>query len=252
MSERDLIVVKYGSASVTNQHGVDSLRINNYARDIASISERYDFIVVSSGAIATGRSLWLDTHSDKPEPTEQSLAVLGSDELTTAWKRAFRGQDILAGPIAVTHRDLDDKEAGDMLSRVIKSNLAAGIISIFNENDALSDVEIAALSYGGDNDGLAQHIALKAQADHLCLMTDVEGLIDNNGRIVQIVDKSNRKKALKWADKENFKGRGGMKSKVKNGIRAAEAGTTGHIAHATSASLQEVITSKTGTHFPKQ
>jgi len=247
---RDLLVVKYGSSSVTNGVGMDEERVERYAGQLAELRREYDLILVSSGSVAVGRALWKSALvTNGYSPSEQTLATIGSGRAFTVWQDALRAHGILAGQLLVTHHEIDDPEEGSMLQRVMRDNLTAGIVSLVNENDALNDEEIRVMSYGGDNDWLAAHIAIALGASKLCLLTDTEGLLDKQGAVVTVVSPRSREHVKELLQKPNNLGRGGMESKVGAAQKAADKGVTTYIGHA-DAPLEEILDGKRGTHFP--
>jgi glutamate 5-kinase len=248
MTNQEIIVVKYGSSSVTNEHGMDELRVEGYVEQLADLNESYGLIVVSSGSIAVGMTVWEAINPGQRYPEEQPLAMLGSAGSFSAWQDSFRRRNIPAGQLLVSHREIDDTREGPMLKRVLNYNLAAGIVTIANENDAVSDVEIKRKSYGGDNDGLASRLARFIQARYLFLMTDKEGVLDENDSLIREVTGDNIAAACLAAGGPNNKGRGGMYQKVKAAHSAARKGTDAFIGHADS-DIKSMIDRKTGTRF---
>jgi glutamate 5-kinase len=73
-----IIVKKYGTATVTDQdRGPDYGRIDAHVKNIFSL-EDIQPVIITSGAIATGKYLWEQQHPDGPLPSKQNLAMLGS------------------------------------------------------------------------------------------------------------------------------------------------------------------------------
>ncbi len=249
--DQEIVVVKYGSASLTDENGMDSAKVEYYTEQLSHLYGRYGVVVVGSGAIAVGRIRFasLNPHNEAPI-SERSLATAGSSEAYKPWEAAFANKHIITGQIQVTHREIDDASEGGMLSKTLHENLDVGMVSVVNENDALSDLEIAALSYGGDNDGLAAHLAVMIGARHLCLMTDVEGLLTEQKILVPEVNSENAEwaKGLAGGAGPDGLGRGGMHSKVEAARKAAENGVEAHIAHAQE-NLYAVTNRQLGTHF---
>lgn len=249
--KRKTIVIKYGSTSVVNGSGMDMGRIQGYAKQLAQLSSDFNLVVVSSGSVATGRALWGQA-GHKGHISAQSLAMLGSGEAFVAWQKVLLDCGLLSGQLLVTHREVDDPTEGPSVRAVIEQNNAAGIITIVNENDALSDIELAKLSYGGDNDGLAAHIATKVGAWSLCLMTDKDGLL-NSSFLVRTVGADE----AEWAAAKGYcatkmplgsLGRGSMLSKVEAATGAAKIGIDTYIANA-NADIHYVLSGNIGTHF---
>jgi glutamate 5-kinase len=252
-----LVVVKYGSNTVADDRGMRYDRIAEYAEHLAKISDKYRLVVVSSGSIAGGQALWRQQKGSEEIPSLQSLATIGSARCFAAWQDALLEKNILTGQVLVTHHDIDDAETAgqgsgaNKLRELLRTNMDNGVVSIVNENDALSDEEIMKWKHGGDNDGLASHIAKLLQAEHLCLLTNVEGLMDETGGVVTVVEPDNFKQAQSLAGAENVSrnGRGGMYSKVQAAHSAALAGIESHIGLASSG-VEELLMKRSGTHFP--
>ena len=177
-------------------------------------------------------------------------AMTGSAALVVAWQNAFKKIGINVGQILVTHKDIADKiDGGNRLRSVIHDALNEGIIPIINENDILSDIELAKLSYGGDNDGLASKIAITIGATELLILTDVDGLFDQNGSIVTKVNwGKNYGTALRLANGKSDSGRGGMRSKIEAAVQANKIGVRVHIGNA-STDYRQLLIGELGTHI---
>lgn len=240
-----ILVVKYGSESVTTAKGVSSRKLNEYARQLSKLSKQ--LVVVSSGAVSAGRGLSHDFAQQKLD--DHLLATIGSAPLVASWQAAFKSQRRLAGQLLVTHKEIADPVEGASLQITLKGNLAAGIVTILNENDALSDKELAKLVYGGDNDGLASHVATVLKAKTLVLMTNVDGLLDRDGGLVREVacTESAHSHALSCAGEINERGQG-MPTKIQAAIKAAQAGVDVYIGNA-SENIERVLSGEIGTHF---
>lgn len=264
---RELLVVKYGTSCVAGPDGIDKTRLDSYAEQIAVASERYDIVVVSSGSIAVGHTMWEQNEADAaaflgddydpaPSPSDQVLASLGSAPAVEAWQQALRGyravdgRRILAGQIQVTHHEIRDRQEGGMLAGTMQQCLDSNVVSVVNENDALSDEEIKAKRYGGDNDGLARFVAARLQANRLCLLTaEEEGLLDDGGNVVDIIKSRDSGWALSLAGEAGKRGKGGMRSKVQAAIAAAASGIRAHIAKP-DYPLLDILDRRYGTYFP--
>ncbi len=254
--KKPLVVVKYGSSSVTNEFGMDHGRLHEHVHRLKKIHENFGLVVVSSGSVAVGNALWDEARTNRRarRPSLQSVATLGSGRAFTAWQAAFDKRNMLAGQILVTHRELQDPKELPVLQQTLCTNLGADIVSVVNENDALSDEELARLTYGGDNDGLAAHIAKILRAKKLVILTDEDGLLDDDGRLVGRLTASqeDKQRALSYVNNiENavpVKGRGGMRTKIEAGYDVVFDGIDAHIASA-DADLKRVIAGSEGTYI---
>lgn len=232
---KDLLVAKYGSRIVTGPEGIDQGMIDLHARQLASVKDRFDLIVVTSGAVAAGRNLWLsrpDASSEDLEPSLQSLASIGSPGVFTAWQRAFSRYGLVAGAISITHREIDDKSEGPMLLRSLEDNRRSGMATVLNENDAVSDEELALLAYGGDNDGLASHIARAVGAHSMILFTSKGGFFDDYGVEIPLIMQSEFQQTQEMVERRESSesGTGGAPTKLIASKEAAEDGISTHVA----------------------
>jgi glutamate 5-kinase len=103
----------------------------------------------------------------------------------------------------------------------------------------------------GDNDRLSAEVAMLAGADVLILLTSVDGLLDESGRTVSVVEDLEQASRLARQEKGRFSV-GGMVSKLQAVRLAVEAGIRTHVA---SGRLPEQIGAilegrSAGTFFP--
>jgi len=247
--EKELVVVKYGSSSVSDEFGMDTQRLESYVDQIVELNDDYNVIVVSSGSINTGRSL---RSSDMPILCDEDYAATGSGRAFVAWQDIFIDRGGNAAQVPVTNFEIDSSE-GFVLERRLYSLIANGIVPIANGNDALSGVGAIEYKIDADNDRLAVHIGELTMAQHVLLLTDEDGLMRADS-VVRQVDISN-KRQLRYAkglappqEPGENGGRGGMNSKVEQAVRAAHYGAKAHIANA-AVDLRDVVASKSGTYF---
>lgn len=248
--EKDLVVVKYGSTSVTNKHGMDMDRLDGYADRIARLHARYDVIVVSSGSVKTGEAIWRRHHvSDPVEGSDQPYAMLGSARAVTAWQEVLEKRQIEAGQLLVTHKEIDTE--GDELRSALQQSLDHGIITIVNENDAISQIELAKRVYGADNDGMAAHITQLMGAQAMFLMTDQRGVLRRDGSVVHKVEATEQSwQKVKTYANDGERETNGMVSKMNACIEVARVGIDAYIGGASipfGAMMRR--TNPEGTHF---
>jgi len=223
------IVIKLGTSVLTS--GGDSLdraQMVDLVRQMAKLQHQgCEIILCTSGAIAAGRE-----HLDFPEledtvVSRQMLAAVGQSQLILTWENLFNIYGLHVGQMLLTRADLDDRErylnARDMLESLLKNK----IIPVINENDAVATNEIKV----GDNDNLSALIAGLADADLLILLTDQDGLYDDNPRNnpnaklikrVDIIDDALREVA---GDTGTSLGTGGMATKVQAAEIACRSGS---------------------------
>lgn len=257
--EKERIVLKWGSDSVTNDTGMDEDALNQAALEIAGIRDRYDAVVVSSGAVAVGKTLWHpyreEQSKSESEPSDQAYAMMGSAHCHVAWQKALSRFDIPSGQLLVTHHQIEGYEK-PVLKNALEECFKWGIVPDINENDAFSIEELAKLVYGGDNDGIAGHIAVLIKASAMIIYTGKGGLMDDNWEEVrqlipgrykwarELVEFRERRKPKDASDK----GTGGMSSKLKVCIDAAALGVKTHIAKV-GTPIEDVLNGESGTEI---
>lgn len=243
--DKKILVVKYGSSSLSGENGLDINKIANYALKIKDLSSKYKIVIVSSGAVVAGKAI-IGDNNDSTNSTIQ--AMVGSAALVIEWQKAFSAHGINVGQILVTHNDISDEIEGNRLRRVIHDAISIGVIPVINENDILSDIELAKLKYGGDNDGLASKIAITIGASDLLMLTNVDGLMDKNNYVVSKVDLSDLESALGLTSGKSDIGRGGMASKIEAAFQAGKTGVLSHIGNA-SHDYEAILAKDLGTHI---
>lgn len=225
-SSKELVVVKFGSDLIANGHGVDTDKIDRYAVGLAKRLEQHNLIVVTSGAIAAGKAIAGESGHTPESFSHSVLAGIGSSAVMHAWQDAFGKHNVLTASFLVTHHEIGDEHEGNTLKETLAKSLDSGVVPVINENDALSDIEIMALLTGGDNDGLAAHLAHTMGAHGLRLFTVGGGLRNQYNQHIPVVNSSNinqvrvmlgeRRKSCATSN-----GRGGMVSKVEAAWRFA-------------------------------
>ncbi len=202
------LVVKVGTSTLMELSELGDTRL---AQEITRMSDKFDIVLVTSGAIGFG--LKATQVAQRPEKLErlQALSSIGQLHLMQYWQHSFGEKTV--GQVLITNRELGDPTTMLPLVETIHEILNIGAQPIINENDAITDEEIAF----GDNDRLAALLAICLNADHLILLTDQNGVIANFG-----TDKEKRLPKLKAQDAHNYLinnkksslGSGGMLSKL--------------------------------------
>src|SRR3974390_663736 len=133
-----------------------------------------DLLVVSSGAIALGRTvLKLPARRLEPEDS-QAAAAVGQIALARTWTEALSRHGITAGQVLVTLGDTEERRRYLNARSTVDKLLDWRAVPVINENDTVATSEIRY----GDNDRLAARVATMMSADLLVLLSDVDGLYD--------------------------------------------------------------------------
>jgi glutamate 5-kinase len=235
------IVVKVGSSLLVDAAAgrVNEAWLGSLAEDLARLhAQNRDILVVSSGAIALGRSrLRLPSGALKLEDS-QAAAAVGQIELARTWSEALGRHDIRAGQILVTLGDTEERRRYLNARSTIDKLLEWRAVPVINENDTVATSEIRY----GDNDRLAARVATMASADLLILLSDVEGLYDRPpgtgapAKLVPLVPRITAEiEAMAGATGSDLS-RGGMRTKIEAAKIATHGGThmaiaSGRVSH---------------------
>jgi glutamate 5-kinase len=223
------IVVKVGSSLLVDSSagGLKREWLASLAADIAGLhGERRDVLVVSSGAIALGRSvLRLPVGVLKLEDS-QAAAAVGQIALARAWSEALGAHSLTAGQVLVTLGDTEERRRYLNARSTIAKLLEWRSIPVINENDTVATNEIRY----GDNDRLAARVAAMTSADLLVLLSDVDGLYDrppgtgSGAKLVPIVARITPEIEAMAGSSGSELSRGGMLTKIEAGKIATTSG----------------------------
>ncbi len=223
------VVVKVGSSLLVDRARGAAKRewLEGLADDLADLHRRgADVLVVSSGAVALGRSvLGLPSGPLKLEDSQASAAV-GQIALSRIWAEVLAERQIVAGQILVTFGDTEERRrylnARETLARLMDMRA----VPVINENDTVATSEIRY----GDNDRLAARVATMASADLLILLSDVAGLYDSppaqnpNARLIPVVARITAEIEAMGGGAASELSRGGMQTKIEAGKIATAGG----------------------------
>jgi len=239
------IIVKIGSNVFTNSDGLPDIeRIGNIVKQIAAIKKQgKEVILVSSGAVASGRSLINVSEKYDAIATRQLLASIGQVKLINTYSNLFEKFGILCSQVLVTKEDFRD--------RMHYLNMKT-CLELLLQHDVVSVTELMFT----DNDELAGLIASMLNAQALIILTNVDGIYNGDPKLAssEVIDKINGK-TLDFSSfispgKSQF-GRGGMITKSTMAQKVAALGIAVHIANGTK---DDVLTDLlqndvTHTHF---
>jgi glutamate 5-kinase len=225
------VVVKIGTRLLTSSTpNLDIAVMSNLVAQVALLHKQgVEPIIVSSGAIASGRQKLGLTRAVKDVPLKQVLAAVGQSRLMNTYEWLFDKHDITVAQALLTKADLSDR-AGYLNARnTLLALLELGVIGIVNENDVISIDEIKEAKFG-DNDNLSAMVANLVDADLLIILTDTDGLYttdphrDPGAQLITIVDKINAKIVRLGAINEDKIGTGGMITKIEAARLATSSG----------------------------
>ena len=213
------IVVKVGSSTVTTAGGeVDDEAVGRLCDEIAAQHRQgRQVVVVTSGAIAAG---WSALGAAGTRPTDpavlQAVSAVGQHRLMRTWQDGLARHGLLAGQVLLAPLDFIHRQQYLHARGTLSHLLELGVVPVVNENDAVADEEIRF----GDNDRLSALVAHLVGAGTLILLTDTEGLLTGDPRLVaeaslieEVVEIDHRLEGLAGGPGSAV-GSGGMASKL--------------------------------------
>ncbi|MFM7389451.1 MAG: glutamate 5-kinase [Vampirovibrionales bacterium] len=232
------VVIKIGSQILIDSQGRITIdRLAAFVRQLAWLQEQGKHVVlVTSGAIATGRPLLGFTATDAlTRVQKQACAAVGQAKLVNTYEQLFHHYGVQVAQVLLNPHDFSHRWRYQSAKEVLEQLLSHNIIPILNENDALSDsalfegnANVMALSFG-DNDKLAALVASQLQADVLVVLSNVEGIYTANpfedvtAQRLAFVPNVDELIHVNTAGK-SLAGRGGMASKLDSTAVACHSG----------------------------
>ncbi len=171
------LVVKLGTNLLAgDEQSLNLDLMSNLVEQVAQLHRAgVEMVIVSSGAIASGRGILKQASGQRGVPMRQVLASVGQGRLMQAYDRLFDVHDITVAQALVSKHDLSDRLGYLNVRNTLSKLLELGVIPIVNENDVVSVDEIRESQFG-DNDSLSAMVANLIDADILIILTDTEGL----------------------------------------------------------------------------
>ena len=209
------IVIKVGSHVLSEQNRLAKERMMNLVAFISELMDRYEVILVSSGAVAAGYSkLKLDkSHL----ANKQAIASVGQPFLMSVYQKKLEKFSKIAAQILLTADDFDSRKRTAHAKSAVEVLLENGVLPIINENDTTATEELVF----GDNDQLSAHVAYYFDADILVVLSDIDGYYDSDPRvntdakIKKIVNKINKKELQFEYDPNHAFATGGLVTNLK-------------------------------------
>src|SRR2546428_5115896 len=228
------LVVKVGTSLIAPGGRIDTALMRGLVDQLDL--PRHEYLIVTSGAIASGMSnLGL---SEKPSnvPRLQACAAVGQSLLMHTYEQLFFGKKVVA-QLLLSNDDFTSTVRYTNLQNALHELLKLGVVPVVNENDSVSVRELEGAF--GDNDELSALLATAVQADWLILLTDVDGFYVPNGkrpRLLRIVRKLTPKMAAVCNGQSKLC-TGGMRSNLRAAQLPCEAAAhlaivNGHHPHA--------------------
>ena len=226
-------VVKIGSALTTNDG--QGLRLDSIDRWVSQIANLRcggtDVVLVTSGSVAEGISRLGWKKRPRALHALQAAAAVGQMGLVQAYESRFKKYGIDTAQILLTHADLSDRRRYLNARSTLNTLLGLGVVPVVNENDTVATDEIRL----GDNDTLGGLVANLLEAQLFVILTDQEGLFDQDPRThpgAKLISHGTAgdPALVSMAGPGGALGRGGMRTKLTAAVLAARSGTATVIA----------------------
>lgn len=227
------IVVKIGSSLLANPELLTPRWgfIQRLLEDIKALRDQgYEVIICSSGSVALGLKMVGEVPETAGLRDKQAAAACGMPILLNAYRQVGAEYRLQIAQVLVTLRDMEDRKRFLNTKNTVHRLMQSDILPIVNENDSVTTEEIRV----GDNDRLAAKVAQMVQADHLIILTCIDGLYDKDpsepgAKLVERVDDVSQYLAVTTGTSDL--GSGGMLTKMQAANMAQNAGCTTLIAN---------------------
>ncbi len=228
------ITVKVGSNVLTKSDGtLNVARIAHLVDQIATLHKNgVEVILVSSGAVAAGRSEVNLTRKLDPVSSRQLWSAVGQVKLINCYSDLFKEHGIPCAQVLTTKDNFADRNHYLNMKNCFSTLLGNGVVPIVNENDTISVTELMFT----DNDELSGLIATMQDSEALVILSNIDGIYNGDpglesSEIIEEIQVSNKE----WMEhisiqKSNF-GRGGMLTKSNIARKVAKEGIPVHIAN---------------------
>lgn len=242
------IVVKIGTNALTNDDGNLNMDVmTSLVAQLAELRKENDVLLVTSGAMGAGRSILKKELSYDEVTKRQLFAVVGQVKLMEIYSKLFAEHGLIVAQMLATKQDFENRTHALNTKNCIESLFRERIIPVMNENDFVCIEELMFT----DNDELAGIISKMLFADAFVILSNVEGVYDESGKVVREFDcDAELPPHIQTSDKSSF-GKGGMQTKFKMAQTVAAHGTDVYIANSKEDDvvLRAVAGEAVGTHF---
>lgn len=249
------IVFKVGTSTLTYAGGgINIRRVEEFVKVLSDLKNQgKEIILVTSGAVSIGMGkMGIKT---RPSCTreKQALAAIGQCELMDFYSQLFSRYNHSVAQLLLTKDVVDNEILKTNAVNTFETLLSFGVIPIVNENDSISAEQIEF----GDNDTLSALVAKLTEADILVLLSDIDGLYDDNpntnpdAKLIDFVEEINDDIRALAGDAGSARGTGGMVTKITAATIATEAGIDMYIMNGSDPDIiyDFVDGKKVGTRF---
>lgn len=176
-ADKKKLVIKLGSSLLVSDGKLRKKWLQSLAENVSElVKKEFQITIVSSGAIAVGRSILKLGNRKLSLEEKQAAAAVGQIQLMSVYRDFFKKHNLHVAQILLTAADCNSRTRYLNSKNTIDTLLTNHIIPIINENDSIAVNEIKI----GDNDRLAARVAQMIDADAMILFSDIDGLYNQN------------------------------------------------------------------------
>lgn len=222
------VVIKVGSNVLARKDGsVDVTRMSAIVDQVAELHrEGVEIILVSSGAVASGRSE-IKGYNAKLDSVQarQLFSAVGQAKLINRYYELFREHGIYCGQVLTTKENFATRRHYLNQQGCMNVMLLGGVIPIVNENDTISVSELMFT----DNDELSGLISAMMDAEALIILSNIDGIYNGNptdptSEVIREIKPENRDLGNYIQSGKSQFGRGGMLTKSRIATKVADEG----------------------------
>ena len=167
------ILLKLGSNTLTKEtNHISRGKIEDIGMQIAALKDDYEFVIVSSGAIAAAKQFVKLESPDNEIFVKQALASIGQPHLMRIYQENFSDLGLFTSQCLLSYSDFEKEQTKINIVNTINVLVKNNYIPIINENDTVATDEIQF----GDNDKLAALTAVLLNVDILIIATNTNGI----------------------------------------------------------------------------
>ncbi|GHT76627.1 glutamate 5-kinase [Bacteroidia bacterium] len=220
------IVLKIGSNVLTRNDGtLDLTSLSALVDQIAELHrKKMEIIVISSGAVASGRSEIAVKGKLDDVSARQLYSAVGQAKLINRYYDFFREHGIACGQVLTTKESLGTRRHYLNQKNCMSVMLENKVIPILNENDTIAVTELMFT----DNDELSGMVAAMMDAELLIILSNIDGVYNGSpdnpeSEVIRVIDQ--KKEVSDYIqDHHSTFGRGGMLTKYRIARKVASEG----------------------------
>lgn len=228
------IAIKVGSNVITQSDGsLNDGRILRLVEDVAILYKQgIEVILISSGAVAAGRSEISPSKKTNIIAAKQVLAAIGQVKLMSSYQFLFGKYGIQAGQLLATKESFRDRQHYLNMKNCISAMLENRVLPIVNENDTISINELMFT----DNDELSGLISSMMDCRSLIILSNVDGVYNgipgkNGTELIRQIGADSEDLEKYISSSKSVFGRGGMITKCSIARKMASHGIDVFIAN---------------------